>query len=121
MNDRQPAGNVRRMTGLYSRIVRVMNGGFLLAIGLMLAGIVIGLMTNDNISRETDGPREVVPGVLRLDGQNIVELGILTLLATPAVYIIVALVTFLRERDRLFVMICLALLGILALSVGLSL
>jgi uncharacterized membrane protein len=121
MDERQPAGIMRRQTGLYRRIVRVMNGGFLLAIGLMLAGIVFGLITGDHITRKTDGLRDVVPGVFRLGAQDIVELGILALLATPGAYIIVALLTFLRERDLLFVMICLALLGILALSVGLSL
>lgn len=121
MRDNQPPGGMRRQTGLYRRIVRVTNIGFALAIGLMLAGLLVGLGTGDHVDRETDSLRDILPGALRLRAQDVVELGILVLLATPAAYVVVALLTFLRDRDRLFVAICLALLGILSLSVGLAL
>jgi uncharacterized membrane protein len=121
MQHAQPAGERRRRTILYRRIVRVMNGGFLLAIGLMLAGLLAGVVTGDHIAKETDPLRDVLPGVLQFKAQDIVDLGIIVLLATPAAYVVVALVTFLRDRDLLFVAVCLALLGILALSVGLTL
>ena len=120
MDERAAPGPSRRRTGLYRRIVRVMNSGFLLAIGLMLAGLLIGAISGDHVARETDSLRDILPGVLRFDAQDIVELGILALLATPAAYVVIALLTFLRDRDQLFVAICLALLGILALSVGLT-
>lgn len=114
-------GRLRRNTGLYRRIVRVMNVGYLLAIGLMLAGLLIGVITGDHVARQTDQIRDILPGVARLQAQDIVELGILVLLATPAVYVVVALLTFVRDRDKLFIGVCLALLGILSLSVGISL
>jgi len=120
MRDEQPPGGVRQRTGLYRRIVGVMNAGFAIAIGLMLVGLVVGLFTGEHVERETDSLGDVLPGVLRLQAQDIVELGILVLLATPAAYVVVALATFLRDDDGLFVAICLALLGILLLSVGLT-
>jgi uncharacterized membrane protein len=121
MQPEQGPGSVRRQTVLYRRIIRVMNAGFLIAIGLMLAGLLVGLVTGEHIERDTDRLRDVLPGVLKLQAQDIVELGILVLIATPAAYIVVALFTFLRNRDGLFVAVCLALLGILSLSVGLTL
>ena len=114
-------GSVRRKTVLYRRIVGVMNAGFLIAIGLMLAGLLVGLVTGEHVERDTDRLRDVLPGVLDMQAQDIVELGILVLIATPAAYVSVALFTFLRNRDGLFVAVCLALLGILSLSVGLTL
>lgn len=121
MRDELTPGGVRRRTVLYRRIVRTMNAGFVIAIGLMLVGLLVGLVTGEHVDRETDSLRNVLPGVLRLRAQDIVELGILVLLATPAAYVVVALLTFLRDHDVLFVAICLALMGILSLSVGLAL
>lgn len=121
MPDSSTPGRVRRSTSLYRRVVRVMNVGFLLAIGLMLAGLLVGLVTGEHVARQTDQLRDILPGVAQLKAQDIVEVGILVLLATPAAYVVVALLTFVRERDLLFVGVCLALLGIVGLSVGVSL
>jgi len=121
MQQEQRPGSLRRQTTLYRRIVGVMNAGFLIAIGLMLAGILVGLVTGDHVAKETDPLGDILPGALRLRAQDVLELGIIVLLATPAAYVVVALVTFLRERDLLFVGVCLALLAILSLSVGLTL
>jgi uncharacterized membrane protein len=121
MQERNPTGQLRRRTSLYRRIVRVMNAGFAIAIGLMLVGLLVGLVTGDHVDRDTDSLRGVLPGVFRLHAQDVVEMGILVLLATPAAYVVVALLTFLRDRDVLFVAICLGLLGILSLSVGVTL
>jgi uncharacterized membrane protein len=120
MERERSTGSRRRQTILYRRIISVMNAGFVIAIGLMLAGLLVGIVTGDHVAKETDPLREVLPGVLRLDAQDIVDLGIIVLLATPAAYVVVALATFLRDRDLLFVTICLLLLGILSLSVGLT-
>ncbi|MGH9174532.1 MAG: DUF1634 domain-containing protein, partial [Vicinamibacterales bacterium] len=70
---------------------------------------------------ETDALEDVLPGALRLKAQDIVEIGILVLLATPVVYVIAALLTFARLRDRLFVGVCLALVGFVLLSLGVAL
>jgi uncharacterized membrane protein len=121
MQPEQGPGSLRRQTVLYRRIVGVMNAGFLIAIGLMLAGLLVGLITGEHVERDTDRLRDVLPGVIDVRAQDVVELGILVLIATPAAYVIVALFTFLRSRDWLFVMVCLALLGILSMSVGLTL
>ncbi len=121
MQHDQTQGAVRRQTGLYRRIVRVMNVGFVIAIGLMLTGLMIGLITGEHVREDTDTLRDVLPGALQFRAQDIIELGILVLIATPAAYVVVALLTFLRDRDLLFVAICLTLLGILSLSVGMTL
>lgn len=120
MRERGRAGTLRRRTILYRRIVIVMNGGFAIAIGLMLAGILIGAVTGDRIAAETTSIRQTLPGALRLNAQDIVELGIFVLLATPAAYVVVALLTFVRDRDPLYILVCLALLGIVSVSVGVS-
>ena len=121
MQHEQGQVGIRRQTSLYRRIVRVMNAGFTIAIGLMLAGLLIGLITGEHVREDTDRLSEVLPGALQFRAQDIIELGILVLIATPAAYVVIALLTFLRDRDLLFVAICLMLLGILSLSVGVTL
>jgi uncharacterized membrane protein len=119
MEERQ--GSPRRQTGLYRWIIRVMNAGFVVAIALIAAGLLIGVVTGDHVAKETDNLGDVLPGAARLKAQDVVELGILTLVATPVAYVVAALFTFLRQRDVVFVVVCLALIGILTLSVVVAL
>ena len=57
--------------------------------------------------------REIVPAALALDPPAIIQLGMLLLIATPVARVLFALLAFLRERDRAFVLITLIVLGVL--------
>jgi uncharacterized membrane protein len=60
--------------------------------------------------------RDVLLGVEALQGPSIVALGLLLLILTPVLRVMVSIATFARERDRLYVLITSAVLGLLVLS-----
>jgi hypothetical protein len=110
----------RRLTQLYRWIARILNGGFLLGAGLILLGLIVAIIRRETIQPESDPLLDVLPAALRLDPQGIVELGILALIATPVAYVLVSLVAFIRQRDALFVAVCVVLLAIIGSSVGIA-
>jgi uncharacterized membrane protein len=58
----------------------------------------------------------VVAGALRLDSKAVVQLGIILLLATPVVRVLLSLVAFILQRDRLYTVITSLVLAILLYS-----
>jgi uncharacterized membrane protein len=50
--------------------------------------------------------------------EAVIQLGLLILIATPVARVIFSLVGFVLERDRVYVAITLAVLAILAYSIG---
>jgi uncharacterized membrane protein len=117
---RPERGEVRQ-TQLYRRIVIVLNVGFALSVGLMLAGIADALVRGQTIKETAEPIVDVLPAVARLEAQGMIDLGILVLMVTPVAYVLVSLVTFLRQRDTLFVGVCLLLLAIIGGSIGMAL
>jgi uncharacterized membrane protein len=59
---------------------------------------------------------EIVAGALTLDGREVIQLGILLLIATPVARVILAAGAFALERDRLYVVVTLVVLGVLLAS-----
>jgi len=56
-------------------------------------------------------------GVLKLDGQSIIFLGVLILFFTPFLRLLLSLVSFGLEKDKLYVLITLIVIGIVSMSV----
>jgi uncharacterized membrane protein len=61
-------------------------------------------------------PSGVIHGVLELDAQSIVQLGIMLLIATPVMRVIFCFVGFSLQRDRLYIAISTAVFVILIYS-----
>lgn len=61
-----------------------------------------------------------VPGIVksayRLDSEGLIQLGLLLLIATPVARVAMAVVGFGLERDRLYVVVSLIVLGVLLFS-----
>jgi uncharacterized membrane protein len=111
----------RQRRVLYRWIGRILTAGFWTSMALIGLGLLVALIQRESIGDEVAPLEQVVPAVLDLSPQGIVDLGILLLLFTPALYTIVSLYIFMRQRDRIFVIVCCALLAIVFLSVGLGL
>jgi uncharacterized membrane protein len=108
----------------------VLRGGVTISVVVVLAGLVItflhhreyfqsrpalGALTNPGTSYpSTVGA--VIAGVREQRGQAIVTLGLLLLIATPVARVAVSIAVFVIERDRLYVVITAAVLGLLLLS-----
>ncbi len=59
---------------------------------------------------------DIVAGALTMDGREVIQLGILLLIATPVARVILAAGAFALERDRLYVVLTLVVLGVLLAS-----
>jgi uncharacterized membrane protein len=59
---------------------------------------------------------EIARGAARLQGRSIIQLGIVCLIATPVMRVIVSLIGFALERDRIYVLITSLVLAILLYS-----
>ena len=88
----------------------------LVVIGLVLIGIA-GAKNIEPTVPLTRLPQEI----LKLNATAIITLGILTLLLTPIVQIVAAMVTFSIDRDKLYLGISITLLCVLAFSLVLAL
>ena len=61
--------------------------------------------------------KQIINGVIHFDSLSIIQLGILLLIATPVSRVIFSVVGFLFEKDYLYVLISLIVLGIIAYSI----
>ena len=59
----------------------------------------------------------IIHGVLQLDGQAIIQLGVVVLLATPITRIAFSVLAFAMEKDVLYVVITLIVLGVITFSI----
>lgn len=111
----------RQRRTLYIWIVRILTLGFWSSVALIVAGVLVALVGGRPLGDDVAPLVDVVPSAFDLNPQGLVDLGILLLLFTPSFYVLVSLVIFLRQRDRMFVIVCCALLAIVMVSVGLGL
>ena len=95
--------------------------GVMISLALVIVGLILtaiaGAKDNQPVGPLSDLPQEL----LELNPMAIITLGILVLLVTPIMQVVVALVTFSIDRDKLFLGICITLLCVLALSLALAL
>jgi uncharacterized membrane protein len=61
--------------------------------------------------------KQIINGVIHFDSLSIIQLGILLLIATPVSRVIFSVIGFLFEKDYLYVLISLIVLGIIAYSI----
>lgn len=111
----------RQRRVLYRWIGLILTVGFWASMAFIVAGLVLAGVSREPLGDEVAPLVDVVSAVLDLSPQGIVDVGILLLLFTPAAYTIASLYIFARQRDRVFVVVCCALLSIVFLSVGLGL
>lgn len=110
----------RRMELIMGRLLQI---GVLLASFVMIAG---GLLYMHAHSGETPNYRVfssepqrlrhfsgVLEGIKTGDPAALIQLAVLLLIATPVARVVFALIAFLIERDRLFVLISAVVLGVL--------
>lgn len=94
----------------------ILRWGMVLSLALMLFGLALGIFTGGQEASVV--PLEKVPSrILELDPAGFLTLGIVLLIATPLARVIGALCVFIREGDRKFVLVSLAVLLSVALAV----
>lgn len=110
-----------QLENLYDRIAQILAIGFWASIAVTVFGLLVALVRGEGISDTTFHMEEVLGEAVKLDPSGLVDLGLLGLLLTPLAYVAAAMVTSLRQRDRLFVAVCAALILLFALTIALAL
>ncbi|HEX5273176.1 MAG TPA: DUF1634 domain-containing protein [Gemmataceae bacterium] len=105
---------------------RLLQGGVILAATVVLVGGVLHLAghAHDPEGHRTFDPRPdelchpvgVVRSAVRGEPRGIIQLGLLLLIATPVARVLFTVFAFLRQRDRTYTLITLAVLGLLLYS-----
>ena len=106
-----------------SVVANLLRGGVLLAGAVVALGGVIFLIRHGRIPPEYshfagEPPAfstvsGIIQGVASFRGRNIIQLGLLILIATPVARVAFSAVAFMLERDRLYVAITLTVLAVL--------
>jgi len=101
--------------------------GVLLAASVVMFGAVLYLVrhgqerpqyrTFHGEPQSLKSPTQIAKGVGRLQASAIIQLGLLLLIATPVARVVFSAVAFAIERDKLYVVITLIVLGVLVYSV----
>ena len=116
-------------------IAAVLRVGVILSIAIMLAGITVTFVHHPEYfssrpslgaltSTSTHFPNtlvDVISGVRRGMGQDIVMAGLLVLIATPIARVALSLIVFVKVRDRLYTIITSIVLLILLISFAIGL
>lgn len=107
-------------THLYRIIERILDIGFYISIGIILLGTILTFASGDDLPDTVVTLNDLPSEIAEPEPSALIDLGIVVLLLTPLSYVIAALVTFLRQHDRLFIGVCLLLIALIGLSVGLA-
>lgn len=99
----------------------ILRGGVIASAAIMLLGLLLllfrpGGLTDRRLETFPHTLGEVWMGLLGLQPQAIIALGLLLLIATPVVTVTASAIAFAIERDRRFVVIALLVLAILITS-----
>ncbi len=59
---------------------------------------------------------KIIHGVLEWKGKDVIQLGLIVLIATPTARLLFSLVSFMIEKDRIYIIITLIVLSVIAFS-----
>ncbi len=108
----------QRMSERFGAILRI---SLITAIGLILVGAVLSFVRNGQLPSETVPFGELPGTAIQADADALLTLGILGLLAAPALGLMYLAIAFVQSRDRRFSLIAAGVLFILIISLPIGL
>ena len=105
--------------GLYHGVQRTLVAGMVLSFTLMGLGLLGQILAPRTTSRVVPLDR-LLPEILAGNPLALLDLGVLVLLAIPAVHLTAAAIAFGRMGDRRYLWISLAVLGLLVMGAALA-
>lgn len=106
-----------RLDGL---IAWLLLGGSTVALFLMALGLSL-MLSSGTLERPSDrSPGATLQGALALNPFDLMNLGILILMATPVVRVVALVAGFLWERQTRFALVALGVLGLLVVSAAVA-
>lgn len=115
--------NDQRLENIIGQLLRA---GVLIAAAVVFAGGVLYLVQNHsrhvNYQTFSAGSENLrnLPGIVKLaaglDSEGLIQLGLVLLIATPVARVVMAIAGFQLERDYMYVIVSLIVLGVLLFS-----
>lgn len=105
---------------VYAVVYQALLWGMVISSALFALGVVLSLRRQTVISlgaMPTLSWRQFWHGLMHLDPTELMQLATIVLILTPVSRVVVALLTFWADRDRKFVLVCGAVLGVIVLTV----
>jgi uncharacterized membrane protein len=116
--------NDRKIEDILGNLLRA---GVILAASVVFFGAIIYLVRHGGSSAsyhvfqgepgELRRPRSIVHGAFAFSSRGIIQLGVLLLIATPILRVAFSVFAFAVEKDRMYVIFTLIVLGVLLYSV----
>ena len=104
------------MSKLNRHISRVLTAGLLVSVALLVIGVVLTVVRPDLAAVHEASVGRIPAEIAALRPGGFFDLGLLVLLATPALRVAALLAGFVQRRMWLFSLFSLIVLGVLALS-----
>jgi len=106
---------------LYKWLYFTLRSGIACSLCLVCLGFILASITKAELTDAVIPPDQFFHRILELDPLAIITLGILILVLTPLSSIVLAMIAFLMEKDKLYLGISIAIVCILVLSLVLAL
>jgi len=106
---------------IYRAAITTMTWGFRSAAALLMLGLLLALVKGESLERRVDSLEDSVPAILDGKAAGFIDLAILTIMVTPLFTVTAVALGFHRAGDRRYAVCSLLVLGILGISVVLSL
>lgn len=110
-----------RLAPLYDEARALFTWGFRIGAAILALGIVLALIRGEPLQRTAAPLSEIPAALLAGSAGGVVDLAIFWFMATPVVTVVVVAASFWRLGDRRYALLSLAVLVILAASIGLAL
>jgi len=89
--------------------------GMYVSFGLLIIGVVIYLALEGDVGKVL-GPIDAIESALNLEAQGWLSLGIISLILTPLLGIVAALVVFVRAKEQRMAGVALLVIGVVCLA-----
>ena len=97
-------------------VKRALRVGMYVSFALLMIGVVIYLALEGDVGKVL-GPIEAIKSALSLEAQGWLSLGIISLILTPLLGIVAALVVFVRAKEQRMAGVALLVIGVVALAI----
>lgn len=111
----------RELSPVYRRTIVVLSLGFRIGALVLAIGLALALIKQESLRRTAEAYPDIFPAILDGEANGFISLAIIILLATPVVAVLFVALGFLRVGDRRFGLLSLVVLGVLGVSITLSL
>jgi hypothetical protein len=123
--DNVPASEIRaqghELLPIYRSAIRVLSWGFRIGAAILGIGLIIAIIKQESLRRTAEAYPDILPSIFDGEASGIISLSIVVLVATPVATVLTVATGFMRIGDRRYGLLSLVVLGVLAVSISLSL